>query len=60
LVLTHLVVKVLRLEDSEVTFSVFESICHLLLPVNRSKVEAIPLCALPKSTTSKIAGLSPH
>jgi len=27
---------------------------------NHSKVEAIPLCALPKDTTSKLAGLSPH
>jgi len=29
----HLFVKVPRSGDSEVTFSVFESICHLLLPV---------------------------
>jgi len=30
---THLFVMVPRLGDSEVTFSVFESSCHLLLPV---------------------------
>jgi len=30
---THLFVKVPRPENSEVTFSVFESRCHLLLPV---------------------------
>jgi len=30
---THLSVKVPRPRDSEVTFSVFESSCHLLLPV---------------------------
>jgi len=30
---THLFLKVPRTGDSEVTFSVFESSCHLLLPV---------------------------
>jgi len=30
---THLFVKVPRPGDSEVTFSVFESSCHMLLPV---------------------------
>jgi len=30
---THLFVKVLRPEDSEEAYSVFESSCHLLLPV---------------------------
>jgi len=30
---THLFVKITRPGDSEVTFSVFESSCHLLLPV---------------------------
>jgi len=30
---THLSVKVLRPGDSEVSFSVFESSCYLLLPV---------------------------
>jgi len=30
---THLIVKVLRPGDSEVTFSIFDSSCHLLLPV---------------------------
>jgi len=38
---------------SEVTFSVFESSYHLLTyyQSNHSKVEAIPLSALPKDTT---------
>jgi len=27
---------------------------------NHSKVEAIPLCALPNDTTSELASLSPH
>jgi len=49
---THLIVKVPRPGDSEGTFSVFESSC--------SKVEAIPLSAFPKDTTSELAGLSPH
>jgi len=30
---THLFIKVPRLRDSEVTFSVLESSCHLILPV---------------------------
>jgi len=30
---THLFIKVPRPGDSEVTFSVFESVCHLSLPV---------------------------
>jgi len=33
LVLAHLFVKVSQLRDNEVTFSDFESSCHLLLPV---------------------------
>jgi len=49
---THLVVKVSRPGDSKVTFLVFKSSCHLLLyQSNHSKVEAIPLSALPKDTT---------
>jgi len=50
---THLFVKV-PLGDSEVTFSAFESSCHLLL------VEAIPLSPLTKDITSELAGQSPH
>jgi len=52
----------LLLWDSKVTISVFESSCHLLLynHSNYSKVEAIPLNALPKDTTSELAGLSLH
>jgi len=33
LVLAYLFVKVSRPTDSEVTFSVFDTSCHLLLPV---------------------------
>jgi len=57
---THLFIKVPRPGDSEVTFSVFESSCHLLLPVYHSKLEAISLSALPKGTISELGGLSPH
>jgi len=39
----NLFVKVPQLRDSKVTFSVFESSCHLLLPSNHSKGEAISL-----------------
>jgi len=56
---THLFVKVHRPEDSERTVSVFESSCHLgcYYQSNHSKVEAIPLSALPKDTTSEFAFL---
>jgi len=57
LILAHLFIKVSRPGDSEVTFLVFEPNCHLLLHSNHSKVEAIPLSALPKDTTSELAGL---
>jgi len=43
------------------TFAVFESsaaTCYY--QSNHSKVVAIPLSALPKDTTSELAGLSPH
>jgi len=56
-------VNIPRPGDSEVIFSVFESSCHLLLPVvqsNHPKVEEIPFSVLPKDTTSKLAGLSSH
>jgi len=59
---THLFVRVPRPGDSEVTFLVFESSCHLLLPdsLTTQKVEAIPISALPKDTTSELAGLFLH
>jgi len=38
------------------TFSVLEPSCHLYYQFNHSKVEAIPLNALPKDTTSELAG----
>jgi len=51
---THLFVKVPRPGNSEKIFSVFESSCHMHLLLayqsNHSKVEAIPLSALPKRT----------
>jgi len=40
--------------ESKGIFSVFESSCHR----NHSKMEATPLGALPKDTTSELAGLS--
>jgi len=46
---THLFVKVPRLGDSEGTFSA--ATCYY--QSNHSKVEAIPLSALPKDTTSE-------
>jgi len=53
---THLFVKVpakgLLRSSSQATTCYYQS--------NHSKVEAFPLSALPKDTTSKLAGLSPH
>jgi len=46
---THLFVKVPRPGASEAGTQ-----------SNHSKVEAIPLSALPKDTTSELAGLAPH
>jgi len=51
---THLFVKVHRPGDSEVTFLVFKSSCHLLLQSNHSKVEAIPLSACPKAQQANL------
>jgi len=57
---THLFVKVPRPGDSKGTgsfwFSRQAATCYY--QSNHSKVEAIPLSALPKGTTSKLAGLS--
>jgi len=44
--------------DSEETFLVFESSFHPYYQYNHSKVEAIPLSALPEDEASKLAGLS--
>jgi len=44
--------------NSKVTFSVFESSCQLLHQSNHSKVEAIPVSALPKDTTSELLAYS--
>jgi len=54
---THLLDKVSRPRDSERTFSVFGSSFY---QTNHSMVEAISLSALPKDTTSELAGLSSH
>jgi len=43
---THLFVKVPRLGDSEVTLSIFESSCHLLLPVYPLKGKDNPVKCL--------------
>jgi len=45
--------------DSEATFSIFQSCCHLLLPVySHSNGETNPLSVLHKDTTSELAVLS--
>jgi len=43
---THLFIKVLQSRDSEETFSVFESSCHLLLPVQPLKGRGNPVKCL--------------
>jgi len=46
----HLFAKVPRPEDSEVTFPVFESSCHLLLPVQPLKGKGNPVkCLCPRT-----------
>jgi len=55
LVLTHLFVKLPRPGDSEGSQA---ATCYY--QSNLSKVETIPLSALPKDTTSEFAGLSSH
>jgi len=57
---THLLVKVPRPGDSEGTFRSSSQAATFYYQSNHSKVEAIPLSALPKETTSEFAGLSPH
>jgi len=57
---SHLFVKVPRPGDSEVTFSIFSQAATCYYQSNHSLVEAITLSALPKNTTSKLAGLSSH
>jgi len=52
----HLFVKVPRPGDSEVTFAVFDQAATCYYQSNHSKVEAISLSALPKDTTSELAG----
>jgi len=56
---THLFVKVRRSGDNEGTFrsSSQAATCYYQYQSNQSKVEGI---ALPKDTTSELAGLSPH
>jgi len=58
---THLFVKVPRPGDSDVNFSVFRvKLPPVTISLNHTKVEAIPLSALPKDTTSELVGLSSH
>jgi len=62
LVLANLFVNVPRPRGGEVTLSVFESnaTCYYRYLSYHSKVEAIPLSALPKDTTRELVGLSSH
>jgi len=46
--------------DSEGTFTVFDSSCHLLLPVQPLKGRGSPVKSLRKDATSELAGLFPH
>jgi len=55
----RLFAKLLRPGDSEVTSSSQAATCYYQSN-HSSKVESIPLSALPKDTTSELAGLSPH
>jgi len=55
---THVFDKVPRLGDSEGTFSSQAATCYY--QSNHSLVEAIPLSALLKDTTSELTGLPPH
>jgi len=58
---THLFVKVPRPGDSEVTFFGLQvKLPPVTTSSKYSKVGAITLSALPKDTTSELAGLSPH
>jgi len=58
---THLFVKVPRPGDSgRDLFGLPVKLPPLYYQSNHSKVEAIPLNAFPKNTTSKLAGLSSH
>jgi len=57
---THLFVKVPRPGDSEGLFRSSSQAAICYYQSNHSKVEAISLSALPKNTTSELAGLSSH
>jgi len=56
----RLFVKVPRSGDSEVTFRSSSQAATCYYQSNHSKVEAISLSALPKDTTSELAGLFPQ
>jgi len=53
----YLIVKVPRPGDSEFTFSVSSQAATYFYQSNHSKVEAIPLRALSKNTSQRIASL---
>jgi len=57
---TQLFVKVPWPEDSEWPFQSSSQAASCYYQSNHLKVEAIPLSAFPKDTTSELAGLSPH
>jgi len=58
LVLVHLFVKVPQPGDSEWTIRPLSQAATCYKQSNNSNVEAIPVSALPKYTTSELAGLS--
>jgi len=51
----HLFVKVPRPRDSKVTFRSSSQVATYYFQFNHSNLEAIPLSALPKDTTSELA-----
>jgi len=57
---THLLIKVSRPRDSEGPLPSSSQAATCYFQSNHSKVEAIPLSALPTDTTSEVAGLSSH
>jgi len=57
---THLFVKVPQPRDSEVTFQSSSQATTCYYQSNHANIEAFLLSALPKDTTSELAGLSPH
>jgi len=57
---SRLFTKLLRPRDSKVIFAISSHAATCYYQSNNSKVEAISLRALPKDTTSELAGLYLH